>query len=111
MFSQSEKEYMKVCWKGFTDCIRWYDLIFWTSAIAIFYLWLGWAGVIIVLVADYLSLGVSAPAIFPGYTLPDIEYNRTCSAGIKDCKICGNEYDHAFNEDYNKSLKWYDKII
>ncbi len=43
---------------------------------------------------------------------PTEEYPpNTCSLGIEGCKICNNEYSHEFNVKYQKSLKWYEKII
>lgn len=110
MLSEREKEYIRFCWKAFAGAIRWADLKFWCSAVVISYLLLGWIGVIIVLIMDYFSLEVAAPFIFFD-EMPEEIYERTCSAGIEDCKICGNEYDHEFNVEYQKSLKWYQRII
>lgn len=109
----SIKEYLLICWKAFLDCIRWYDLIFWTSAVIIGYLIWGWIGVIIVLLMDYFSSEVSAPFIFHGDKQEKPIYHRKCSAGIENCKVCNNEYDHEFNVKYNEKFrkKWYQKII
>jgi hypothetical protein len=111
LLDNGEQKYIKLCWKDFLKAVRWYDLIFWNSLVIIFYLWLGWIGVIIVLFMDYWSLAVSAPMIFPGESFEKPEYHRECSAKIKGCKICKNEYSHEFNEKYQKTLKWYQKII
>jgi len=110
MLSNSEKEYLKHCWNQFYIGIRWENLIFWSGAVVIGHLILGWVGVIIVWLMDYFSTEVSSPFIFKD-ELPIETYERKCSAGIENCQICHNEYDHYFNEEYEKTLKWYNKIL
>lgn len=34
-----------------------------------------------------------------------------CDEGFKDCELCGNGYSHAFNENYQNKLKWWQKIL
>lgn len=108
MFTQDEKEYLKFCWKGFIEFIRWEELIITVIFFTIFSLIFGWIGFIICLIFNYLTLEVRSPPFMLG-DYPEEEIpERKCSAGIKDCEICHNEYDHEFNKEYDKKYKkWY----
>ncbi len=54
---------------------------------------------------------VGGPWIIPeGYMNFREEIINKCSAGVEDCRICNNQYSHEFNFNYEKSLRWYEKI-
>jgi hypothetical protein len=109
VFSESEKEYLKDCWKSFKERIRWYEIGTLAVQLLIGIILFGKWGILVGWFFNYMCWSVASPAIYPGYSPPDIEYNRTCSAGIEGCKICGNEYSHEFNKEYNDKFlrKWY----
>lgn len=96
------------------DLIRW-DCLIGMGLIAFICVGsMGWIlGILVYTIIIYgLTAGGGSWMDLDVYPLPKI-YNNKCSANIKDCKICLNTHihDHEFNKNYQKSLRWYEKII
>lgn len=86
--------------------IRWDCILFGVVMLGICLLFFKWWGIIVYLI---LNAGLT----YEGGNWIDMnDYSdkyppNTCSASIKDCKICNNEYNHEFNVEYERGKKWY----
>ena len=95
------------------DFIRWKELGFIIVLFVFFYIIFGWFGIILAPFFHYLMATMEGGAVgdidneYPAEEYPP----NICSAGIEGCKICDNEYEHTFNETYQNSLKWWDKML
>ncbi len=105
------KEYLKDCGENLWDMIRFREIGF---MIVLFFFCIGmfglWLGSLIGLAIHFLTAHLEGGAVadilgeFPKEKFPP----NTCSADIKDCQICNNEYTHEFNLEYDKgNRKWY----
>lgn len=86
------------------DFIRWYELGYYIIIYSVgFVLW-GWWGILGVKIFNWLMYGMGGPLVdfFGEYPEPPEPLPNRCSAGIKNCQICDNEYDHEFNLNYKK---------
>jgi len=102
-------EYLKECGVALIDFIRWWELLFIVVVFIVFYTLFGWFGIILAPFFHYMMATIQGGAvadIFNEY--PDEKFPpNKCSAGIRNCQICNNEYSHEFNESYKVKRKWY----
>lgn len=108
---ESDWEYYREMIQDISDFIRWGELIFLVSTLLIGYALWGWKGVIVALIVNQLNHLQGGLMLDINNEYPTLDRKQPCSAGVKDCEICGNGYLHDFNARYNASLKWYQKII
>lgn len=113
MKEYTEWEYIKDCFQGIIDFIRWGELGALILLTTIGFMTLGWLGILLALLfygATGQLQGGMVGDFFNEY--PDEEPKRKkCSAGVENCRVCGDGYDHTFNVEYEKHLKWYEKIM
>lgn len=112
IYKGSDLDFLKETLYNLIDFIRWQELGYMIVSLTIFCIWLGWWGIIPFLALDYLlhMEGGTVGDAFNEYPKEEFPPN-TCSAGIKDCNVCNNTYDHDFNVKYYKGLKWWEKML
>ena len=95
--------YWKYCFKHWWNDLIWWEALkvnFWVFLIS--FIVLRWWGIILaVIFLNLMELQGGPVANMHLNQPPPPVYNNKCSAGMEDCKICNNEYNHEFNLKYN----------
>lgn len=99
--------------KEFLSLVRWSTIVFMFISLIVGYAMFGWIGILIGWVFFYLMAQSDDGAVADVWNeFPPEEYPpNICSENISNCKICNNEYEHSFNVKYEKSLKWWERIL